>query len=128
MSSAKVWAVLQQREGKIHRMAWETLAAAQELAARLGGKAEAVLLGEGVSGLATEAAAFDLDAVRVADHPVLKSYTPGGYSTVLTAAIGAERPAYVLFPHSYQSAEYVPRLAQVTGSALVPAGTTCWTR
>jgi electron transfer flavoprotein alpha subunit len=119
MSATKVWAVLQQRDGRIHRMAWETLAAAQELAARLGGRAEAVLLGHGVSGLASEVTAFDLEAVRLADHPVLANYTPGGYATVLAAAIASERPGYVLFPHSYQSAEYVPRLAQATGSALV---------
>lgn len=35
---ANVYAVLQQREGKIHRMAWETVAAAQQLAALSGGK------------------------------------------------------------------------------------------
>jgi electron transfer flavoprotein alpha subunit len=118
--SGKVWAVLQHRDGKLHRMAWETIAAAQQLAVRIGGTAEAVVLGSGVSSLASEAAASDLAAVRVADHPVLAGYTPGGYVTVLAAAIAAERPDFVLFPHSYQSAEYVPRLAQATGSALVP--------
>lgn len=117
---ARIWAVLQHRDGRIHRMAWESLAAAQQLAAKLGGSAEAVLLGSEVSALAAEVAAYDLAAVRVADHSVLASYTPGGYVTVMAAAIGAERPDLVLFPHSYQSVEYVPRLAQATNSALVP--------
>ena len=135
--SAKIWAVLQHRDGKLHRMSWETIAAAQQLAAKVGGSAEAVLLGSGVDALAREAAASELAAVRVADHAVLAGYTPGAYATVLAAAIGAERPAFVLFPHSYQSAEYVPRLAQATGSALVPealsfeggdAGSLVWKR
>jgi electron transfer flavoprotein alpha subunit len=112
--------VLQQRDGKIHRMGWEAVAAAQKLAGELGGVAEAVLLGSGVAPLAAEAAGNDLAAVRVADHPLLEGYTPGGYTAVLAAAIAAERPDYVLFPHTYQSVEFVPRLAQEIGAALVP--------
>jgi electron transfer flavoprotein alpha subunit len=117
---AGVWAVLQHRDGRMHRMAWECVAAAQQLAGKLGGTAEAILLGSGVSSLASEAAASELAAIRVADHPVLASYTPGAYTAVLAAAIAAERPGFVLFPHSYQSVEYVPRVAQVSGAALVP--------
>jgi electron transfer flavoprotein alpha subunit len=58
--------------------------------------------------------------VRVADAKALADYTPGGYIGVLAAAIVAESPQLVLFPHTYQSVEYVPRLAQATGAALVP--------
>ncbi|MGE0639149.1 MAG: electron transfer flavoprotein subunit alpha/FixB family protein [Thermoanaerobaculia bacterium] len=126
MSAApKVWAVLQHREGRIHRMGWEALAAAQELASRVGGTAEAVLLGgDGIDGLAGEVARHDLAAVRVARHETLAGYTPGGYTTALVAAIAAEHPDLVLFPHSYQSVEYVPRVAQATGAALVPEAIT----
>jgi electron transfer flavoprotein alpha subunit len=115
-----VWVVLQHREGKLHRGSFEAVAAGQQLAARSGGKAEAILLGEGVSGLAAEAATSDLAAVRVADSPLLARYTPGGYVAALAPAILAEKPEFVLFPHTYQSAEYVPRLAQTTGAALLP--------
>jgi len=118
--TTRIWAVLQQREGKVHRMGWEAVAAAQRLADELGGSAEAVLLGSEIGELAREAAGHDLAAVRAADHPLLAGYTPGGYAATLAAAIGAERPDYVLFPHTYQSVEFVPRLAQTIGAALVP--------
>jgi len=118
--SVRIWAVLQQREGKIHRMAWECVAAAQRLAQDLGGQAEAVLLGAGVAPLADQVAGFELAGVRTVDHPLLDGYTPGGYVATLAAAIGAEKPDYVLFPHTYQSVEYVPRLAQAVDAALVP--------
>lgn len=118
--TARVWAVLQQREGKVHRMAWEAVAAAQELAASLDGSAEAVILGSGVGALAEQVAGSDLASVRVADHALLAGYTPGGYAATLAAAIRAESPDYVLFPHTYQSVEYVPRLAQMVDGALVP--------
>jgi electron transfer flavoprotein alpha subunit len=117
---ARVWAVLQHREGRLHRMSWETIAAAQQLASRTGGVAEAILLGSGVGSLAQEAAASDLGAVRVLDDPALASYAPGGYVAALSRAMASPSPDFVLFPHTYQSAEYVPRLAQATGAALVP--------
>jgi electron transfer flavoprotein alpha subunit len=135
----KIWAVAQHRDGKLHRGSFEAIAAAQRLAEATGGKAEAIVLGSGVAGLAAELAANALGAVRVVDHPALSSYTPGGYVTALAAALtaaGADRPDFVLFPHSYQSCEYVPRLAQASGAAHLPeaigfeseGGTLTWKR
>jgi electron transfer flavoprotein alpha subunit len=117
---ANVYAVLQQREGKIHRMAWETVAAAQQLAALAGGKAAAVLLGSGVGALADEVAACDLESVRVIDQPLLADYTPGGYVAALAGLMALEGPATLLFPHTYQTIEYMPRLALATGAGIVP--------
>ncbi|KAB2958336.1 MAG: electron transfer flavoprotein subunit alpha/FixB family protein, partial [Thermoanaerobaculia bacterium] len=54
---AGIWAVVQHRDGKLHRGSWEAIAAAQALAAQRGGKAEAVVLGHGVDALAAEVAA-----------------------------------------------------------------------
>ena len=121
--SGKIWAVLQHREGKLHRGSWEAIAAAQALAEQGGGEAEAVLLADrsqGGDALAAEAARSALGAVRVADAPALAVYTPGAYVAALAAAIAAEAPGLVLFPHTYQSCEYVPRLAQATGAAHLP--------
>lgn len=117
---AKVYAVMQQREGKIHRMAWETVTAAQQLAALSGGQAAAVVLGSGVAGLATELAAWDLESVRVIDHPRLADYTPGGYVAALAALVALERPEILLFPHTYQTVEYMPRLALAASAGIVP--------
>ncbi len=119
---AKVCAVLQQREGKIHRMAWETVAAAQQLAALSGEKATAVLLGSGVAGLANEVAGCDLESVRVIDHPLLADYTPGGYVAALAGLIALEPPETLLFPHTYQTIEYLPRLAVAAGAGIIPEG------
>lgn len=119
---SNVCAVLQQREGKIHRMAWETLAAAQQLAELQGGKASAILLGSGVAGLAAEVAGSDLESVRVIDHPILSDYTPGGYVAALTGWMAIDHPQTLLFPHTYQTVEYMPRLALAAGAGFVPEG------
>ncbi len=114
-----IWIVMQQREGKLHRMSREAIAAGQQLAAMVGGTASAVLIA-GDDALAAEVAAYELEAVKVAASPALVDYTPGAFVGALGSAIAAERPDYVLFPHTYQSVDFVPRLSQEVGAALVP--------
>jgi electron transfer flavoprotein alpha subunit len=135
--ATRIWAVLQQRGGELHRQSRETVAAAQELAALVDGTVDAVVLGAAIQPLA-EALAGELAVERVlfADHAALGDYTPGAYGGALAPAIRAESPAYVLFPHTYQSMEYFPKLAQQVGAAIVPAvggfriaeGAVVWTR
>ncbi|HWM90015.1 MAG TPA: electron transfer flavoprotein subunit alpha/FixB family protein [Thermoanaerobaculia bacterium] len=121
---ATVWVVLQLREGgQIPRISLEALGAAQKLAQTLGGKAEAVVLGSGVGPAAEEVAKNDLAAVHVADHEALRSYTPGAYLGALAPAIQAAKPDYVIFPHTYQSVDYVPRLAQAVNAGLITDAT-----
>jgi electron transfer flavoprotein alpha subunit len=122
---AKIWVVVQQREGQLPRISWEAVAAAQKLAGATGGndggnKAEAIVLGAGIGLAAAEVAKADLAAVHVADHDVLRAYTPGGYIGALAPAIRAGKPDFVVFPHTYQSVDYVPRLAQEVGAGLLP--------
>jgi electron transfer flavoprotein alpha subunit len=115
-----IWVILQHREGQISRISWEAIAAAQKLAASLGGKAEAVLLGSGVGLAAAEVAKLDLAGVHVADHDALRVYTPGAYIGALGPAIKSAAPAFVVFPHTYQTVDYMARLAQAVGAGLLP--------
>lgn len=126
--SRRLWVVPQLRDGRVTRVSWETLAAARSLAASLGEfagsaapvRVEAVLLGSGLEAATRELAQRGLAAVLVADHPALAAYTPGAWIGVLAPAIDAERPDYVLFPHTYQTVDFVPRLAQRAGTGLLP--------
>jgi len=121
MADTRVWIVLQQREGRLHRMSWEAIAAGQRLAASIGGEAAAVLLGAQVAGLAAEVAGrCQLGALHVADDPRLADYTPGGYVGALAPALRSAAPAFAVFPHTYQTVEYLPRLAQAVGAGLLP--------
>lgn len=118
---AAIWVVAQHRQGKLHRMTLEALAAGQGLAAEAGLEVDAVVLGgPDAAPVVEELSGCAVSSVRVAEAEGLADYTPGGYIGVLASAIGAESPELVLFPHTYQSVEYVPRLAQTVGAALVP--------
>jgi electron transfer flavoprotein alpha subunit len=117
----KVWVVLQQREGKLHRMSREAITAGQRLAAGGGGAIDVVLLGSGLGELAAEIAGkYALATLHLADDAQLADYTPGGYVGVLAPALAEAAPDLVLFPHTYQSVEYVPRLAQAIGAGYLP--------
>ena len=102
--SAKIWIVLQQRDGKIQKMSWEAVRAGQTLAADLGGTAEAVLLGSGLQEAGKEVGQCSLGSVHVADDESLAIYTPGRFAKTLEAAI----------------ATALPGLAQSLDAALVP--------
>ena len=118
---AGIWVVAQHRQGQLHKMTLEALVAGQKLAAETGGELEAVVLGGAdAASVAEELRGCGVAGVRLAESEALADYTPGGYIGVLAAAIAAESPSLVLFPHTYQSVEYVPRLAQASGAALVP--------
>jgi electron transfer flavoprotein alpha subunit len=120
----QVWVVVQLRDGQVSRISWEAIGAAQRLAGQLGGKAEAVVLGAGAAsaaaGVASDIGKLDLAAVHLADHEALRAYTPGGWIGALAPAIRAAQPAFVVFPHTYQSVDFVPRLAQTVGAGLLP--------
>ncbi|HVR95852.1 MAG TPA: electron transfer flavoprotein subunit alpha/FixB family protein [Thermoanaerobaculia bacterium] len=116
----RVWIVLQPRDGQLSRISWEAVAAGQRLAGLLGGKAEALVLGSGVGLVAADVAQCDLAAVHVAEVPALERYTPGATIGALAPAILAAAPAYVVFPHTYQTVDFMPRLAQELGAGLLP--------
>jgi len=118
--SARIWVVAQHRDGVLHRGTWEAAAAAQALASQLGGSVEVVVLGHGIGALAAELAPAAPGGVRVVDAAPLADYTAGGYATALAGAIASERPDWVFLTHTYQSCEYVPRVAQQAGAAHLP--------
>jgi electron transfer flavoprotein alpha subunit len=116
----RVWIVLQPRDGQLSRISWEAVAAGQRLAGLLGGKAEAVVLGSGVGLVAADVAQCDLAAVHVAEVPALERYTPGATIGALAPALQAAKPGFVVFPHTYQTVDFMPRLAQEMGAGLLP--------
>jgi electron transfer flavoprotein alpha subunit len=103
--------VMEQRGGAWHRMSWETLAAAQQFGAEMKTPVRAAVVGSGISQLAAETAAKQLEKVYAVEHELLKDYTPDGYSTALKQLITATEAKLILFPHTYQVRDFAPKLA-----------------
>ena len=110
MSDA-ILAVMEHQEGKLNRMSWEALAAAQRIGDELSKPVESVVLGDGVRAVADEVAAGKQACVRLIENPLLKDYTPDAYCLALRGIIAAENPYLVLLPHTYQVRDFAPKLA-----------------
>jgi electron transfer flavoprotein alpha subunit len=111
--------VMEQRGGEWNRMSWETLAAAQQLAGELNITASAAVFGESLDALAAELAGKQLAKVYAVEHELLKEYTPDAYATVLRQLIAQTTPSLVLFPHTYQVRDFLPKLATSLGKVAV---------
>ena len=107
--------VAEQRDGKLNRATWETIAAAQQT----GDQVKVAVLGSAVDALAGELAAADAAEVVVVDDPALAQYTADGSVLALAALVEQETPSLVFLPHTYQTRDFAPALAARLGRALV---------
>src|SRR5215813_11537352 len=111
--------VAEQREGKLNRVSFETLRAAQSIAADMGWSVEVALLGTSVSSAAAELATAKVNKVQVVDSPKLQHYTADAYVTALKQFISDKKPRLVLMPHTYQVRDFAPKLATALGRTLI---------
>jgi electron transfer flavoprotein alpha subunit len=110
-----VLVIAEQRDGKLNRATWETVAAAQQQK----GELFIVVLGSGVEALASELAAAASAGVIVLDDPQLAQYTADGYVQALGQLVKSEGPSHVFLPHTYQTRDFAPALAARLGRPLV---------
>tara|TARA_B100001013_G_scaffold344098_1_gene273447 strand:- start:1509 stop:2480 length:972 start_codon:yes stop_codon:yes gene_type:complete len=103
--------VLEDNNGTIHRMGIESIAAAQHMADSLGLSAGAMVMGKNADSLATKASGYSLDEVLSVNHELLNDYSSDGYAEAVKQVINKENPRYVLFGHSYQVRDYVPKIS-----------------
>jgi len=107
----KILVVVEQREGKLNRVSWETVTAGQALAADTGWTLEAAVVGSGVGNFANEVAGKKVSKVYAIESPKLEPYTPDAFADGLKQFIEAKQPKLVLMPHTYQVRDFVPKLA-----------------
>jgi len=114
-----VYVVLEDRNGRIGRISFEAIAAANILAAQSGSKPTAIVIGTQTEALAAEAATKSVGKVVRIEHALLSPYTPDGYNAALKQFIAAESPDTIVFPHTYQVRDYAPALAARLGRVLI---------
>jgi electron transfer flavoprotein alpha subunit len=111
--------VVEQREGRLNRVSWETITAGQALAAETGWTLEAAVVGSGISTLASEVAGKKLAKVYAVESPQLAAYTPDAFAAALKQLITAKQLQIVLMPHTYQVRDFVPKLATSMGRSVI---------
>jgi electron transfer flavoprotein alpha subunit len=100
--------IAEQRDGRLNRASWETIAAAQAI----GGDIKIVVPGASAAAVAQDlASAGGVTEVLVAEHAALSHYTPDAWTLALHGIVDAAGAAYVLLPHTYQTRDFAPMLA-----------------
>jgi len=111
--------VVEQREGKLNRVSWETITAGQVIAAATGWTLEAAVVGGSAASFAAEVAAKKVAKVYAVESPKLEPYTADGLAAALKQFLTAKQPKLVLMPHTYQVRDFVPKLATAMGRTVI---------
>jgi len=111
--------VVEQREGKLNRVSWETLTAGQALSADTGWPLEAAVIGSGIGNIAQEVAGKKLTKVYTLESPRLAPYTPDAFAAGLKQFLAQGAPKVVLMPHTYQVRDFIPKLATAMGRTAI---------
>jgi electron transfer flavoprotein alpha subunit len=111
--------IVEQRDGKLNRVSWETLAAGQAVAAETGWTLEAAVAGDDIESIANEIAGKKVAKVYAVQAAALKPYTPDGFSAGLKQFLTSRQPKLVLLPHTYQVRDFIPKLATAMGRTVI---------
>lgn len=108
---ANVLIFAEHQDGKLKKTSLELASKGAELAAKIGGICEAVLIGNGVEGLANELAPYGVKKVTVLSSPKLDKYSTLGFVNALAGYIKESNPDIVLGTASPAGRDFFPRLA-----------------
>jgi electron transfer flavoprotein alpha subunit len=117
--SDTILVIVEQREGKLNRVSWETITAGQAIAAATGWPLEAAVAGSGVSAIAAEIATKKVAKVYAVESGKLDPYTPDAFAAALKQFLAAKQPRLVLMPHTYQVRDFIPKLVTAMGRTVI---------
>jgi electron transfer flavoprotein alpha subunit len=108
-----IWVYAEQRAGKMMNVALELIGEGRRLAREISDetKVYAVLIGDGIEGLAKDCYEYGADGVYLLDDPLLKNYTTDGYTIALTNAVREFKPEIVIFGATHIGRDLAPRVA-----------------
>lgn len=117
--SMHVWAVAEVAGGRIAPVSHELVGAARDLADILAVRAEAVLMGKDVGGLAEELISHGADGVYVLEDDRLGDYADGSYVELLAELVRDRNPEILLLGATDTGEQVAPLLAQALDTGLL---------
>lgn len=112
-----IWVWMEQFQGKIPSIVWETMGVARRLADALGTGVTAVWIGGAITDQAEEAIAMGADVVQVVEHPALADFRFEPYLAVLTRLAKEGAPQAILMGSTARGRELAGGLAAELGTA-----------
>jgi electron transfer flavoprotein alpha subunit len=111
------------QDGKLKKTSFELAGKASELASKIGGSAEAVLVGSGIEGLAQELAPYGIKKVYVLENSALQKYNTLATVKVLTDLVQQSKPDVLIGAASPVGRDFFPRLAARLNTGLASDST-----
>jgi len=113
-----IWVYAEWRHGNIHRVSYELLSRARQLADKKKVSVGAVLIGYKLDGLEKELFSYGADIVYVVDHPALAHFTDEAYGNVLAFLAKQYRPEILLAGATSIGRSFIPRVAALLKTGL----------
>ena len=104
----KLFVFIQHEEEKINPVSLEALRGAQEIAEKSGGTVSAVTFSSSAGAKLT---GYDLSEILVIENSQLENYNPLYYVKAMEDVTKYESPDILVFGHSYEARDWVPRLS-----------------
>jgi len=120
---AAILAVMEQRDGALRKVSYETVTAARLLADTMGATVDALVVGAGAVTGVEQLAIYGADRVLTADHASFGLYQPDGYAATVVAA--AEGCAAIVFGATATGKDLAPRVAAKLGVGYASEITGC---
>ncbi|MCX5858536.1 MAG: electron transfer flavoprotein subunit alpha/FixB family protein [Proteobacteria bacterium] len=114
-----VWVMAEYREGELLEITLEMLGDARQLADKLKGQVEVLLLGHQVENLVTRLGQHGADRVYLAQHPLLERYLSDLYLPIVADLVRQYAPGIIILPATANGQDLASRLAARTGAPLV---------
>nr|WP_288515312.1 electron transfer flavoprotein subunit alpha/FixB family protein [uncultured Victivallis sp.] len=106
-----VWIFIEQEGGKIADVSLELVCKGRELAARLGVKTEALLLGDKVESCVDTLYSYGCDTVYLVEDARLEPFTVLSYARAIVDLVREHKPNILLFGATLKGRELAPRVA-----------------
>jgi electron transfer flavoprotein alpha subunit len=108
--AVKILAVLEQKEGRLNRFAFEAAAEAKKIADEIGLEAEAVIIGNEVLNI-NEISNFGLNKAVHFKNENLENYSPDAYRDIIADYAKEASAEYLLFSNTSVGKDLAPRIA-----------------
>ncbi len=107
----RIFTISEHVNGVFRKVTFEALSAGRRIADQTGADLTTVVLGENVTSVSNQLAAFGADNIIVVENPALAEYMTDAYTYVISDIIRAEMPTIIIMGASTQGKDLAPRLS-----------------
>ncbi len=115
----EIWILAEHQEGKVKKVTFELLGAANDFSKKTGQPVAALLLGKGLEESVKGLTPF-ADKIYLLDHPIFSPYTSDAYSQAVKTLVEEHQPSVLIGGATTTGKDLFPRLATALQTGYAP--------